>query len=329
MRRREFIAGLGTAAVWPVVARAQQLTMPVIGYLGGTTEGFDAPFRRIVTAFGRGLGEQGYVEGRNVEILYRYADGRNDRLPAMAADLVRRRVSVIYAVSGPAAALAAMAATSTIPIVFRTGADPVELGLVASLNHPGGNITGVTNLSTELAPKRLELLHQMVPSATSIGFLVNPNLPQIEDEERQVEAAARILGVRLVILKASTPSEIEAAFAIIAGQRIGALMASGDPLFFIQRNQLAALAARHAVPAIYSTREIVEAGSLMNYGPSLSDADRLAGTYAGRILKGEKPSELPVQQSTRIEMVINMKTAKSLGLTVPQSILLRADEVIE
>jgi putative ABC transport system substrate-binding protein len=324
MRRREFIAGLGSAAAWPVVARAQQPAMPVIGYLSGAAETsrYSAPFLQ-------GLGEHGFVEGRNVEIVYRYAKTQYDRLPAMAAELVGRRVAVIVATGGPNSALAAKSATSTIPIVFESGVDPVESGLVPSLNRPGGNLTGVSFLTTALVSKRLELLHQIVPPATSIGYLVNPTLFNVETQKREAEIAARILGVGLVFLNASTLNEIEAAFAILVGQQIGALMADADPFFFAQRDQIAALATRHAVPAIYAYREAVAAGGLVSYGASILDAYRLVGTYAGRILKGEKPANLPVQQATRTEMVINLKTAKALGLTMPETLLATADEVIQ
>jgi putative ABC transport system substrate-binding protein len=263
-----------------------------------------------------------------VEISYLYADLRNDRLPALAADLVRRRVAVIYA-GGRAAALAAKSATPTIPIVFLSGADPVELGLVASLN-PGGNATGVSFLIEELTAKRLELLHEILPAAILIGFLKNPTLPQVEAEIGKAKNAARILGVRLVIANASTPSEIEAAFENLAGQRIGALVVANDPLFGIhQRNQLVTLAARRVLPTMYFSRESVEAGGLMSYGASISDISRQAGIYVGRILKGEKPADLPVQQVTRFELVINLKTAKALGLTIPETLLAPADEVIQ
>jgi ABC-type uncharacterized transport system substrate-binding protein len=325
VRRREFIAGF-CAAAWPIVARAQQPAMPVIGYLNAGTE---SAIRGVTAAFLRGLSEQGYVEGRNVEILYRWADARYDRMPALAADLVRRQVSVIAATGGNLSALAAKSATATIPIVFTSGADPVELGLVVSLNRPGGNVTGATFITRTLIAKRLGLLHEIVPAETSIGFIVNPTVPRIEGDVREAEIAARILGLRLVILNASTLGDLETAFATFSGQRIGGVLLAGDPLIFFLRDELAALAARYAVPAIYATRENVEAGGLMSYGASLSDAWRLAGTYAGRILKGEKPADLPVQQSTRIELVLNLKTARALGLTIPPGILAIADEVIE
>jgi putative tryptophan/tyrosine transport system substrate-binding protein len=306
MRRREFIAGLGAAA-WPLAARAQQTAVPVIGFLSGESAGAAA-----ADAVRKGLGEQGYVEGRNVEILYRWAEGRYDRLPALAGDLVRRRVAVIIATgSGTTSALAAKSATATIPIAFAIGTDPVELGLVASLNRPGGNLTGATSLAAGLVVKRLELLHEIVPAATSIGFLVDPTGGGVKVEMRDAEMAARTLGLRLVTQSASAPGEIEAAFANLVAQRIDALLTHAAALFAGQGAQLAALTARHAVPAIYRIRQIVEAGGLMSYGASFSDAWRVAGTYAGRILKGEKPADLPVQRSTRIEMVLNLKTANA------------------
>jgi putative ABC transport system substrate-binding protein len=324
MRRREFIAGLGgAAAAWPLAVGAQQPALPVIGYLSGGTESGDQSF---TDAFRQGLNEQGYVERRNVEILYRWAEMRNDRLPALAADLVDRRVAIIVATRGNAPALAALSASKTIPIVFSIGADPVELSLVASLNRPGGNVTGLTVLTKTLTTKRLELLHGIVPAAKSIGFLVNPTAPQVETETREAEIAARILGIRVVFANASSPNEIEAAFGTLVGQRVDAFLTAADPVFW---TQLAGLAARNGVPAIYNAREIVLAGGLMSYGATFSDSIRLAGTYAGRILKGEKPADLPVQQSTKVELVINVKTAKALGLTIPETLLATADEVIE
>jgi putative ABC transport system substrate-binding protein len=326
MRRREFIAGLGAAAAWPLAARAQQSALPVIGFLSGLTE---SAANNYASAFRQGLAEEGYGEGRNVDILYRWAETQFDRLPTLVADLVRRRVAVIVATGGASATLAATSATTMIPIVSTFGTDPVEVGLVARINRPGGNVTGASFLTTALTAKRLELLHEVVPAATSIGFLVNPTSALVEAELKEAETAARIIAVRLVILRASTPSEIDNAFVTVVAQRIGALLASADPLVFEQRAQLAALAAHHAVPAIYHAREIVDAGGLMSYGASISDAYRLARTYSGRILKGEKPADLPVQQSTKVELVINPKTAKALGLTFPITLLGRADEVIE
>ena len=324
MRRREFIAGL-SAAVWPIAARAQHPALPVIGFLDVTTT---ATAAHLTAAFDRGLGEQGYVDGRNVEILLRYTETYAG-LPALAEELVRSRVAVIFTSGGPASALAAKSATTTIPIVFANGADPVELGLVGSLNRPGGNITGVTFLIQTLLAKRLDLLHKIVTAVASIGLLVNPTGPQAALDTKEAEAAARVLGVRLVIQNASTPTEIEAAFARFNEQRVGAVVVGGESYFFVQREQLTALAARHSVPAIYPLREYVEAGGLMSYGASISDAYRIAGTYAGRILNGEKPAELPVQRSTRIETVVNLKTANALGLTIPETLLATADEVIQ
>jgi putative ABC transport system substrate-binding protein len=325
MKRREFITLLGGAAVaWPRVARAQQ-RMPVIGYL---LSDLLEPERQFVAAFHRGLAETGYVEGRNVAIEYRSAESRNDRLPALAAELVRRQVAVIATSSTPGA-LAAKAATQTIPIVFGIGSDPVEIGLVASLNRPGGNLTGVSQLNVDIAAKRLEMLHELVPAATQIAVLVNPTNPAGEALLREAQVAARALGVRLSVLNASSESEIDGAFATLVGQRADALLVSGDNLFTTHRDRIIALAARHAVPAIYQFREFAAAGGLMSYGASVTDAYRLLGVYTGQILKGEKPADLPVQQATKIEMIINLKTAKALGLTMPTSTLLRADEVIE
>jgi putative ABC transport system substrate-binding protein len=325
MKRREFITLLGGAATWPLAARAQQPPVPVIGYLSGATESIGA---RMVPAFHQGLREEGYVEGRNVKILFRWFEGQYDRLPALVADLVGRGVDAIFTF-GEAIALTTKAATSTIPIVFAFGGDPVAIGLVPRLNRPGGNVTGATNLATELVAKQLELLHEIVPAVRSIGFLVQTDSsPDTPTRIKEAETAARILGVRLTVLNASTPSDIEADFATLVGQGIGALIVEGNALFSPD-SQVVALAARHAVPAIYELREFVEAGGLMSYGASLSDTVRLAGTYVGRILKGEKPADLPVQQATKIELVINLKTAKALGLSVPLTLLGRADEVIE
>jgi putative ABC transport system substrate-binding protein len=322
VKRREFIAGLG-AAVWPMVARAQQTAMPVIGYLSGGTEGSD---QNYLVAFRQGLGEHGYVVGRNVDVLYRFSDAMHDRLPGLAADLVRRGVIMIVATRGHAPALAAQAATSTIPIVFDIGADPVKLGLVRSLNRPGGNVTGITVLTNTLTAKRLELLHQIVPTAQTIGLLVNPNSPLAEVEKNEVESAARILGVRIKRASASNLEEIEAAFALLHGFGIDALLTAGDPLFW---TQLPSLAARYRLPTIYTSREAVDVGGLMSYGPNFYDSIRLTGNYAGRILKGEKPADLPVQQASRIDVILNLKTAKALGIDVPTATLLQATEVIE
>jgi putative tryptophan/tyrosine transport system substrate-binding protein len=327
MRRREFITLVGGAAVaWPLVARAQAPTLPVIGYLSGQSP---AEYEGNLAAFRQGLNETGYVEHRNVGIEYRWAQGQVDRLPAFAADLVRRQVSVIAATGGSAAALAANAATATIPIVLLTGDDPVKLGLVSSLNRPGGNVTGVNSLVAELSQKRLELLHELVPTATAIGFLVNPTNANSLSRASDVQAAARVLGLRIHVENASSEREIDAAFASFVQRRVNALFVSSDALFAARRDQLAALAARHALPASYGYRDTVAAGGLMSYGPSQSDVYRQVGVYAGRILKGEKPADLPVVQPTKFEFVINLKTAKGLGLDVPNSMQLLADEVID
>ena len=328
MRRRDFITLLGgVAAAWPLAARAQQPAMPVVGFLSPTSPNSRA---ELIAAFHQGLAEVGYVEGRNVAIEYRWAKDQNEQLPFMAADLVQRRVSVIVAIDGTAAALAAKAATSTIPIVFIVGADPVELGLVASLGRPGGNITGVGALAVGTAAKRLQLLHELVPAAAGIAFLRNPTNPYFSAlETRELQAAATVLGVRLLLLNASSPHEIEVAFANLVAQRAGAFLLGTDPFFMTARDQLVALANRHTVPAIYPFREDAAAGGLVSYGASNRDAFRLVGGYTGRILSGDRPADLPVQQVTRIEMAINLKTANALGLTVPLPLLARADEVIE
>ena len=320
--RREFITLLGGAAAWPLAARAQQPTMALVGLLAGSQ--LDD---RQLDAVRQGLKEAGYIEGRNIAIKYRSADCF-DRLPALSAALVAHSVAVILTF-GPPAAVAAKAATATIPIVFATGADPVELGLVSSLNRPGGNITGVSFLVTTLAAKRLELLRELVPSATVVGFLVNPANPTSESQTRDVQAAAVALGLRLPIQSASSEAAIDAAFASFAHQRANAVIVGTDQFFGTRHDQLVGLAARYAMPAIYYLREAVAAGGLMSYGTSITDAFRLAAAYAGRILKGEKPGDLPVQQTVKFELAINLKTAKALGLTVPPIMQITADEVIE
>jgi putative ABC transport system substrate-binding protein len=326
VRRREFIAGLGAAAVWPILARAQQ-ALPVVGVLYGGTAQSDGHW---MAALRKGLSETGFVEGNNVEILHLRADWHYDLLPALAAELVCRRVAVIFA-QWNVSALAAKSATETVPVVFATGGDPVELGLVASLNRPGANATGAFLASVALIQKRLQLLLEIVPAAKRVGFLVNPTSRQKDFDLREGETAARILGVTLVPLSAGTPGEIETALATIKGLNIDALLIANDAMFYDPAAvaQLVALAAGHAVPTIYVGREFVDAGGLMSYGGNTDEVVRLAGTYVGRILKGEKPADLPVQQVIRFETVLNLKAAKALGLNVPPTILLRADEVIE
>jgi ABC-type uncharacterized transport system substrate-binding protein len=327
MRRREFITLGGSAMIArPSNARAQGPTMPVIGFLNSASPDLFAP---RVAAFHRGLNEAGYVDARNVAIEYRWANGQYDRLPELATDLVRRQVSVIAATGGIPSALAAKAATSTIPIVFVAGSDPVKFGVVANLNRPGGNVTGLTAFTSELMPKRLELLREMVPTATIIALLVNPTNPIAENLSRDVQVAARTLGLQIHVLHASTAREFDAVFATLAELLAGALVIGTDAFFDSRSEQLAALTVRHAVPAIYQLREFVAAGGLMSYGGSLTDAYRLAGVYTGRILKGEKPADLPVQQSTKVDLFFNLKTSKALRLTIHPSLLARADEVID
>ena len=328
MRRREFIGVIGGAvAAWPLAARAQRPTMPLVGYLSANTSSGDA---RPVLDFVKGLGETGYEDGKTVKIVYRWADGQYDRLPGLVADLIRRKVAVIVGMGTAEPALTARAATSTIPIVFAFGGDPVDAGLVASLNRPGANVTGTTRNNSALDPKRLEFICELVPEAKSVAFLAstsifNPN----RTTETNLMAAARTIGREIVLLNVFSERDIEAAFATMVQQRIAAAIVSTDAVMNGWRDQIARLAARHGVPVIYSNREFVLAGGLISYAPELYDHFRVAGTYAGRILKGEKPADLPVQAPTRHELVVNVKTAKALGLTVPPTLLSRADEVIE
>jgi putative ABC transport system substrate-binding protein len=324
MRRREFIALVGGAVTLPLAAHAQRPASAVIGFLNS---GSASEYAHVAAAFRQGLSETGYIEDRNVVIEYRWAEGQYDRLSTLAADLVRRQVLVIAA--NTAAVPVVKAATTTIPIVFITGTDPVSTGLVASLNRPGGNLTGITGLNVEVEPKRLELLHELVPAATVMALLVDPTNPNAGTITREMQAAARPLGLQLHVLHANTECDLDAAFATLGELRAGALVIGSDAFFNNRSELLAALALRHAVPAIFQFREFVAAGGLMSYAGSITDDYRLAGVYTGRILKGEKPTDLPVQRGTKIDLIINLKTAKALGLTVPPPLLGRADEVIE
>jgi putative tryptophan/tyrosine transport system substrate-binding protein len=325
MRRREFILALGgVATAWPLGVRAQQAAIPVVGFLNSASSEL---YAGQLSAFRQGLSDAGYVEGRNVAIELRWAENQYERLPALAADLVRRQVAVI-AVNNPAA-LPAKAATKTIPIVFTVGSDPVALGLVASLNRPGGNLTGVTSLNIEMGPKRLDVLHEAAPAATIIALLINPKNSNAEAMSSELRAAARSRGLQLHILHASREGDLDAVFPALAQARVGALLIGTDPVFIGLSEQLAVLALRHAVPTMFQNREFVVAGGLMSYGGNVADQFRQVGVYTGRILKGEKPAELPVQQATKIELIINLKTAKKLGINLPNTLIGRADELIE
>jgi putative ABC transport system substrate-binding protein len=326
MRRREFISVLGSAAAWPLAAGAQERGLQVVGFLGSRSPGES---EHLVAGFYRGLSESGYVEGQNLLVAFRWADGKYDRLPSLAANLVALRVPVIVAAGGTPPAVAAKAATSTIPIVFTAISDPVRIGLVASLNRPGGNVTGMALYTSAIEPKRLELLHELVPKAAVVAILVNPNNPNAETEAQLVQEAARKLRLKLHVLKAGTEAEIDAAFTTLVQLEVGGLTIASDAFFDTRREQFAALTRRYAMPAIYQYREFAVAGNLMVYGADLADNYRKAGTYAGRILKGEKPSDLPVQQPTRFGLIINLNTARALNLEIPPTLLARADEVIE
>jgi putative ABC transport system substrate-binding protein len=327
LRRREFIALVGGAAtVWPLAARAQQSGMPLVGFLSSASPDQDAGRLR---GFRQGLSKAGFVEGRNVSIEYRWAEEQNDRLPALVADLVRREVAVIVQAGQVLGAIIAKAATKTIPIVFVTGGDPVALGLVPSLNRPGGNVTGITTLSAELEPKRLELLHEVAPRATTVGALLNPSNPNAESQSKDLQAAARTLGLSLHLLNASSEDDFNTAFARLVQLRAGGLVIATDGLFISRGERLAAMAVEHAVPAIFQFRPFAAAGGLMSYGGDLVETYRQSGIYTARILRGEKPADLPVQQVTRVELIINLKSAKALGITVPLPLSGRADELIE
>jgi putative ABC transport system substrate-binding protein len=326
MRRREFITLLGGAAAWPLAVGAQQAAMPVIGFLGG---GSPDAFAHVVNAFRQGLYETGFAEGQNVTIEYRWAEGQYDRLPALVADLIRQKSAVIVATGGDVGVRAAKKAATAIPIVFTSGSDPVAAGFVSSLNRPGGNVTGVSLFVSVLEGKKLELLRELVPMAAVIGFLVNPNNPRADVDTADMQAAARALGKLLLILKADGEHDFDAVFTNLAQQRVDALVVHTEPFFLSRRDHLVELAARYSIPTIYGLREFAAAGGLISYGTKLSDSYRQVGIYTGKILKGEKPADLPVMQPTKFEFVINLKAAKALGLTVPTSLLVRADEVIE
>jgi putative tryptophan/tyrosine transport system substrate-binding protein len=327
MRRREFITGLGgAAAAWPLTARAQQPALPVIGFMSGRTPG-DSSY--LVDAFRQGLSQGGFVEGRNVAFEFRWAHGEYDRLPALAPDLVGRNVAVLVGVGGDNSAVVAKRATSTIPIIFGMGGDPIKAGLVESLNRPGGNATGFTLLTNQLEPKRVGLMHELVPSASLLGALLNPGFLPAADQLRDVEEATRAVNLRLFVAKANDDQELSAAFESLAQQRVGALLVTANPYFDTRREQIIALAAKNRLPAFYHFREFATAGGLISYGPRITDGYQQAGIYAGQILKGAKPADLPVLQPTRFEFVINLKTANTLDLVVPNSMLLLADEVIE
>jgi putative tryptophan/tyrosine transport system substrate-binding protein len=329
MRRRKFIALAGAAAAsnfWPLGARAQQPAMPVIGYLGAQSP---AAFASRVAAFRQGLGETGYAEGRNVAIEFRWAEGRHDRLPDLAADLVARQVTVIVAPGGAPAALAAKSVTTSIPIVFEMGADPIAIGLVASLARPGGNLTGISSLNVEVTPKRLEILHEAIPTGAVVAVLLNPTSPTADSQFKQLQEAARTLALRLHVLHASTEGDFDKVFATLLQLRPKGLVVASDTFFATHSEQLAALTARHAMPAIHQSRDFALAGGLMSYGGSFVESHRQAGVYTGRILKGDKPAGLPVQQVTKVELLINLKTAKALGVTFPLALSGRADQVIE
>jgi putative ABC transport system substrate-binding protein len=326
MKRREFIAGLGSTAAWPVVARGQQSTVPVIGYL--SAQSAELNYKLVTIPFLQGLKETGYVVGQNAEVEYRYAENQYDRLPALAADLIRRRVAVIVG-SDTGSAVAAKAATTSIPIVFATGSDPVALSLVASLNRPGANVTGIAILTAELAQKRLQLVHDLTPNAVLFGVLADPAFPTTQSTIAELQVAARTLGLQLVVVDARTDSDFEMAFTTLSQGRVAAVVVTSSSLYSRRMEHLTALAASHSLPAIFPFREYALAGGLINYGSSFGYLHHQLGIYTGRILKGEKPADLPVEQATKIDLVINLKTAKALGLTIPETLLATADEVIQ